>query len=134
MTLTTRSGPPALPRTFNTPYGAFAVRSATRPVQSVPQQHTRGWQERERLRVPLRSSVVSPRQGASGIRSCSGCGCTHLTDLTVTLNDGSPVAFVLCQECDRTRWVALDGPARGIELSLAVVLERTHCGDGDRAP
>jgi hypothetical protein len=35
---------------------------------------------------------------------CNGCGSERVTELRMTLTDGSPVNFVSCHDCECRRW------------------------------
>jgi len=55
-------------------------------------------------------------------RRCEACGSDRVTELAMTLTDGTPVQFVSCRACEHRTWSATDGPA----LPIAQVLERAR--------
>ncbi|WP_396044690.1 hypothetical protein [Cellulomonas sp. P22] len=57
------------------------------------------------------------------VATCSGCGGSALTQLRMTLADGSPVVFVSCHACEVKAWFhAGDGRA---EISRDEVITRS---------
>ncbi|WP_432495595.1 hypothetical protein [Kineococcus gypseus] len=67
---------------------------------------------------PLGSLTQSVhREGAS----CGGCGSERVTQLSMSLTDGTPVRFVSCHVCEERTWTSSQG-----ELSVDSVLERTR--------
>jgi hypothetical protein len=53
--------------------------------------------------------------------ACRGCGSPHVTRLTMSLTDGTPVQFTSCHRCEHRMWEHADG-----ELSVDGVLERAR--------
>ena len=56
--------------------------------------------------VPLGSLT---QQGARGGAQCSSCGSERVTELAMTLTDGTPVRFLSCHRCEERSWLDLDG-------------------------
>jgi hypothetical protein len=52
---------------------------------------------------------------------CRGCGSVHVTRLTMSLTDGTPVDFTSCHRCEHRTW-----EHAGAELSVNGVLDRTR--------
>jgi hypothetical protein len=52
---------------------------------------------------------------------CRGCGSQHVTRLTMSLTDGTPVDFTSCHRCEHRTW-----EHAGAELSVDGVLDRTR--------
>ena len=74
--------------------------------------------------VPL-GSLTQPGHGPA--RRCAACGSERVTELAMTLTDGTPVDFVSCHNCEHRTWrasSAADGPA--VVLSTDEVLDRTR--------
>jgi hypothetical protein len=68
--------------------------------------------------VPLGSLTQrAHRTGAA----CRDCGSEHVTRLSMSLTDGTPVVFTSCHQCEHRTWSHQDD-----ELSVAGVLERTR--------
>ena len=55
-------------------------------------------------------------------RTCAACGSSAVTQLAITLTDGTPVAFVSCQTCEHRSWFGDDGT----EIPMADVLARSR--------
>jgi hypothetical protein len=122
--LTPRPDAAALPTTFPTPSGAVtAARAATRRTSSVPSQRARGARSAPQPQ-PLGSLVTAPPATSPHTSSCAHCGATVLTEVRLTLTDGSPVTFVSCHACERTGWFAADGDALGLDAVLALAARR----------
>lgn len=76
-----------------------------------------------------RSALVDPTplgsltQAASRSDArCPACGSDRLTELAMTLTDGSPVRFSSCRACEHRTWRAVEGH----ELPINQVLDRTR--------
>lgn len=52
---------------------------------------------------------------------CRGCGSPHVTRLSMSLTDGTPVDFTSCHRCEHRTW-----EHAGAELSVAGVLDRSR--------
>jgi hypothetical protein len=52
---------------------------------------------------------------------CRGCGSVHVTRLSMSLTDGTPVDFTSCHRCEHRTW-----EHAGAELSVDGVLDRTR--------
>lgn len=61
------------------------------------------------------------QQSAREISSCSNCGSSRITKLSMNLTDGTPVDFTSCHVCAHKSW-----SHGGIELAVTDVLERTR--------
>jgi DNA-directed RNA polymerase subunit M/transcription elongation factor TFIIS len=48
------------------------------------------------------SSLTQPGAAATG--TCPSCGSSRLTQLAMTLTDGTPVRFQSCHECEHRSW------------------------------
>ena len=68
--------------------------------------------------IPLGS--LTQRQ-AQYLPSCSSCGSTRITALSMNLTDGTPVDFTSCHVCANRTW-----SHGGAELNVTDVLERTR--------
>lgn len=68
--------------------------------------------------IPLGS--LTQRQ-ARYAPSCSACGSTHITALSMNLTDGTPVDFSSCHVCSQRTW-----SHGGVELPVTDVLNRTR--------
>jgi len=55
-------------------------------------------------------------------RRCEACTSDRVTELSMTLTDGTPVLFVSCRACEHRSWNAVHGSALPIEQ----VLERAR--------
>jgi hypothetical protein len=60
------------------------------------------------------SLVTTP---ASKLGSCATCTSTRITEITMTLTDGSAVDFVSCHACETRSW-----KQAGIDLDITTVL------------
>ena len=101
----------ALPTTFPTPAGAVtAARAAAERAAAVPTQSGR---RVVRPPVALGSLVTAPA-AAQHTATCATCGGTSVTNVQMTLTDGSPVTFVSCHTCETRGWFAADGTALGL--------------------
>jgi hypothetical protein len=55
------------------------------------------------------------------VAECRGCGSPHVTRLTMSLTDGTPVDFTSCHRCEHRTW-----EHAGAELSVEGVLDRSR--------
>lgn len=60
------------------------------------------------------SLVTTP---ASKLGTCERCASTRITEITMTLTDGSIVDFVSCHACETRTW-----KQEGVALDIAAVL------------
>ena len=74
------------------------------------------------LTVPLGSLT---QQGARGETLCAACRSECVTQLAMTLTDGTPVEFVSCHRCEHKTWREADGHEL-TELDVDVVLNKTR--------
>ncbi len=58
-------------------------------------------------------------------RRCEVCESDRVTELAMTLTDGTPVQFVSCRACEHGAWIAIDGDA-AVALPVAQVLDRAR--------
>jgi hypothetical protein len=84
-----------------------------------------------RRHAPMRSQLGSPRVRHAGLRAeraghltpgCAACGSDRLTEISMTLTDGSQVQFRSCQVCEHRTW----SNAQEDILPLAGVLTRAR--------
>ncbi|MEO6206301.1 MAG: hypothetical protein ABIO67_13120 [Mycobacteriales bacterium] len=54
---------------------------------------------------------------ASKLGTCATCTSTRITEITMTLTDGSPVDFVSCHTCETKTW-----KQDGVDLDISAVL------------
>jgi len=73
------------------------------------------------ITIPL-GSLTQPGHGP--LRTCELCGSERVTELAMTLTDGTPVDFVSCHNCEHRTWRTADG--QPIVLSTDEVLDRTR--------
>lgn len=66
--------------------------------------------------MPLTTAPAIPLQRGS-IR-CASCGSHRVTEVAMTLTDGSPVRFVSCHACEHKTW-SQEGTALGFDSVLA---------------
>jgi predicted metal-binding protein len=64
------------------------------------------------------SLVTTP---ARALATCTACGGTRVTSITMTLTDGSVVDFASCHGCEHKRWTQA-----GRELDIATVLGKAQ--------
>jgi len=62
----------------------------------------------------LMSLVTTP---ASKLRTCASCSSNRVTEITMTLTDGSLVDFVSCHACETKSW-----KQNGVDLEISTVL------------
>ena len=70
--------------------------------------------------TPL-GSLTQPTSRTS--RRCDACGSDRVTELAMTLTDGTPVQFVSCRACEHRTW---SSAREGAVLPIAQVLDRTR--------
>ncbi|MGZ4665237.1 MAG: hypothetical protein ACXV5Q_09405 [Frankiaceae bacterium] len=79
-----------------------------------------------RRRAPMRSTLrpggLRAERAARLTHGCAACGSDRLTEISMTLTDGSQVRFRSCQVCEHRTW----SDAEEDVLSLAGVLTRTR--------
>jgi len=95
-----------------------ARNSASRPLRSVSPP----------LRIPAQRSgegaSLTQRNARSGNR-CEVCGDVRLTEIRLTLTDGSTVEFVSCQHCETKSWRAAE-TGEYVDLDFDAVIARTR--------
>lgn len=67
------------------------------------------------------ASLTQP--DARSAARCPECGSARLTQITMTLTDGSPVDFASCHTCEHKSWLA-DGVALPLDTVLAKATKR----------
>lgn len=87
------------------------------PIAAVPAQRTR----RGRAAVPAAPLGSLTQRLERAEAGCTSCGSHHVTELAMTLTDGTPVRFISCHRCEHRRW-----EHEGSSLSVESVLERTR--------
>jgi hypothetical protein len=93
------------------------------PIQRTSSESSTGRSRRGRGRAqapagPLGSLTQRDhRLGAA----CRACDSPHVTRLSLSLTDGTPVDFTSCHHCEHRTW-----EHAGSELSVAGVLDRTR--------
>jgi hypothetical protein len=65
--------------------------------------------------VPL-GSLTQP--GARIGATCEACGSERLTELAMTLTDGTPVTFTSCHSCEHRTWREASGHALPVHRVL----------------
>lgn len=68
---------------------------------------------------PLGSLTQGGADGRGTGEPCGSCASTAVTNLTMTLSDGTPASFTSCRTCGQRRW-----SGSGQHLSIAEVLVR----------
>ena len=81
--------------------------------------------------MPVRRPVDMPNPStAVGMRpdpthllgvTCSNCGSSRITRISMTLTDGTPVDFTSCHDCEYKVWTGQQG-----DLALTGVLDRSR--------
>ena len=66
---------------------------------------------------PLGSLTQRDHRGSA---ECTGCGSPHVTRLSMSLTDGTPVDFTSCHRCEHRTW-----EHAGAKLSVEGVLARS---------
>ncbi len=95
--------------------------TASSTITAAPEQRQRQRRGRGRVAVvaaPLGSLTQKADRPAA---ACRGCGSAHVTRLSMSLTDGTPVDFTSCHRCEHRIWEDADG-----ELSVDGVLQRTR--------
>ena len=64
---------------------------------NIPVQRT------ARTSAPAGPASLTQR-GAGPAGSCPSCGSSRLTELGMTLTDGTPVRFASCHDCEHRSW------------------------------
>lgn len=64
------------------------------------------------------SVTTAPARATVSNRHCAACGGHRVTELLMTLTDGSPVHFVSCHACEHKSWLQ-DGMTLGFDSVLA---------------
>jgi hypothetical protein len=82
----------------------------------IPAQHGR---RSAAPAVPL-GSLTQPDHRTPA--TCTVCASTHVTRLTMSLTDGTPVDFTSCHRCEHRTWSRTGGH----EIAVDAVLEHTR--------
>lgn len=89
------------------------------PAASLPRQRrSRG---RSLPPAPPLGSLTQREHRNAAV--CGACGSPHLTHLSMSLTDGTPVDFVSCHRCEHRAWAHA-----GTLLPVDAVLDRTRKG------
>ena len=64
------------------------------------------------------SLVTTP---SSKLATCTNCGGTRVTHITMTLTDGSVVDFASCHSCEHKSWTQ-----QGSDLAVTEVLDKAR--------
>ena len=97
------------------------------PQPRIPFQRTssegpgRGRRGRGRGPVPSGPLGSLTQRSSRVFASCRGCGSPHVTRLSLSLTDGTPVDFTSCHRCEHRTW-----EHAGAELTVDGVLARTR--------
>jgi len=67
-----------------------------------------------------RGSLTQP--ASRTLARCPVCGSDRLTELAMTLTDGTPVRFSSCRACEHRIWQGVEGDV----LPITQVLDRTR--------
>lgn len=97
------------------------TRPTTRPTPHGAQIRRPGRRSRARAEVvhpPLGSLTQRELRPAA---ACHGCGSIHVTRLSMSLTDGTPVDFTSCHRCEHRTW-----EHDGSVMSRDGVLDRTR--------
>lgn len=70
-------------------------------------------------------SPLVPAQRKARSRRCAGCGDLRLTEISMTLTDGTSVEFVSCHHCETKHWREKSS-GRLLDLSFETVLAHTR--------
>jgi hypothetical protein len=73
----------------------------TVPAARIPAQR-RSRQATVPAQPQTPSSLVKIPEGSRG--RCVACGSTRLTEISMTLTDGTPVRFASCRRCEHRSW------------------------------
>lgn len=73
----------------------------------------------DRTAIPLGSLTQRPLSDTAG---CPECGSARITQIDMTLTDGTAVDFTSCHVCAHSSWATSDG----VGLNLADVLHRAR--------
>jgi hypothetical protein len=86
------------------------------PAHRIPAQRGR---RRAQPSAPLGSLTQRDHRAAA---RCRVCDSAHVTLLTMSLTDGTPVDFTSCHHCEHRSWTH----AEGGELAVDAVLEHAR--------
>ena len=73
--------------------------------------------------TPL-GSLTQPENRSQ--RRCAACSSDRVTELAMTLTDGTPVRFVSCRSCEHRSWLSDEEATAGTALPITQVLERAR--------
>jgi hypothetical protein len=104
------------------PRTSTASRSTTHATPEAPPARARRTSRAARAAVaPMPLGSLTQLGSRDGIR-CQTCGSERVTNLAMTLTDGTPVRFRSCHRCEERSWLDLDG----VELHVDRVLDKTR--------
>jgi hypothetical protein len=92
------------------------IPSPRKPEDASPRRRGRG---RAPVEVTPLGSLTQREHRPQA--SCQGCGSHHVTRLSLSLTDGTPVDFTSCHRCEHRAW-----EHAGLRLSVEAVLDRTR--------
>lgn len=82
------------------------------PTTRIPAQRTR---RQPAPAVPLGSLTQRTHRTAA---SCAACGSGHVTRLSLSLTDGTPVDFTSCHRCEHRAWSRTTGDLIAVDTVL----------------
>ncbi len=94
--------------------------SGTSPAgDALPMTSARSRRSRSAVPATPLGSLTQSEQRVEAV--CAVCGSHRVTRLSMTLTDGTPVAFTSCHRCENRSW-----QGRGDDLSVDDVLDRAR--------
>jgi len=91
------------------------------PLQRSVVEGTRVRRSRGRVAAPVVPLGSLTQRDHRPQAYCQGCGSLHVTRLTMSLTDGTPVEFTSCHRCEHRTWEHAGG-----ELSVDSVLDHAR--------
>ncbi|MFB9376627.1 hypothetical protein ACFFKU_04560 [Kineococcus gynurae] len=92
---------------------------ASNPSAAVPAPRRTRRSRTAPVEMPLGSLTQAEHRGERS--TCTGCGSERITQLLMSLTDGTPVTFVSCHVCELRTWESAAGP-----ITVDAVLERSR--------
>jgi hypothetical protein len=93
-----------------------SIPAPRKPADAAPRRRGRG---RATAEVTPLGSLTQREHRSQAV--CRGCGSHHVTRLSLSLTDGTPVDFTSCHRCEHRAW-----EHAGLQLSVEAVLDRTR--------
>jgi hypothetical protein len=78
----------------------------------------------QRPAAPVSPGSLTQRSARTG-RTCETCGDPRITEIAMTLTDGTPVAFTSCHHCETKSWRRLE-PETQVDITFDTVLDHTR--------